>query len=387
MKRLRVPKAMQRAQALLLSAAVLWTVSATAGSDSVSAATRSLRQALPLEVLRWELGDLWPQDTLSAATALTIGESPLLGAARLSVAELWNVEETAPEFVPLAPEEREETSVPVEETPLDTPVTMDNGVPAKTLVPTDPAGYTVFGRTYISNSSPHTLTEEALRRPFAARLAEDVDAPQILIIHTHGSEAYRPMEGTELVWSGDRRTTDSRYNVVKAGDEMAAVFAAAGIPVLHDRTLYDYPNYSGAYDRSLSAIKSYLAQYPSIRFILDVHRDAVEDTAGNEYKVVSAIDDRTTAAQLTLVLGSDGSGLAHPDWQENLRLAVAIQEALLKDYPTLMRPLLLRSSRYNQHATTGSLLVEVGAAGNSPEEAAVAARLFAQGMVQVLTAK
>ena len=192
MKKLRVPKALQRAQALLLSAAVLWTVSATAGSDSVSAATRSLRQALPLEALRWELGDLWPQDTLSAATVLTIGESPLLGAARLSVAELWNVEETAPEFVPLAPEEREETSVPVEETPLDTPVTMDNGVPAKTLVPTDPAGYTVFGRTYISNSSPHTLTEESLRRPFAARLAEDVDAPQLLILHTHGSEAYRP---------------------------------------------------------------------------------------------------------------------------------------------------------------------------------------------------
>ena len=157
--------------------------------------------------------------------------------------------------------------------------------------------------------------------------------------------------------------------------------------MLHDRTLYDYPNYSGAYDRSLSAIKSYLAQYPSIRFILDVHRDAVEDTEGNEYKVVSAIDDRTTAAQLTLVLGSDGSGLAHPDWQENLRLAVAIQEELLKDYPTLMRPLLLRSSRYNQHATTGSLLVEVGAAGNSPEEAAVAARLFAQGMVKVLQSK
>ena len=71
------------------------------------------------------------------------------------------------------------------------------------------------------------------------------------------------------------------------------------------------------------------------------------------------------AAQLTLVVGSDGSGLAHPDWMENLRLAVAIQEDVLSQYPTLMRPLLLRNSRYNQHATTGSLLVEVGAAGNS----------------------
>ena len=384
MKKLRITPALRRIQALLLSAATLWAVSVTAGSDTMSAAVESLRLSLPLEALRWELGDLWPQDSLSPAAALAIGESPLLLSARSAVAELWTVEETAPEFTPLTPEEKEEVSVPVEETPLESVVTVDNGVPAKTLIPTDPTGYTVCGRTYINNTSPHALTEEALRQPFRAQLAESGDSPQLLIIHTHGSEAYTPVEGTALVWSGDRRTTDSRYNVVKAGDVMAEVFAEAGISVLHDRTLYDYPNYSGAYDRSLSAIGSYLAQYPSIRFILDVHRDAVEDTEGNEYKVVSAIDDRTAAAQLTLVMGSDGSGLAHPNWLENLRLAVAIQETLLEDYPTLMRPLLLRSSRYNQHATTGSLLVEVGAAGNSPEEAALAARLFAEGMVEVL---
>ena len=72
---------------------------------------------------------------------------------------------------------------------------------------------------------------------------------------------------------------------------------------------------------------------------------------------------------------------------ENLKLAVAIQEQILSDYPTLMRPMLLRKSRYNQHATTGSLLVEVGAAGNSPEEALLAARLFAQEMTEVLQAR
>ena len=168
---------------------------------------------------------------------------------------------------------------------------------------------------------------------------------------------------------------------------MADVLGEAGISVLHDRTLYDYPSYSGAYDRSLAAIQSYLAQYPSIHFILDVHRDAIEDGQGNQYKVLSTIDGVGAAAQLTLVVGSDGSGLAHPDWMENLRLAVAIQEDVLSQYPTLMRPLLLRNSRYNQHATTGSLLVEVGAAGNSPEEAVLAGRLFAQRMAEVLQAR
>lgn len=153
---------------------------------------------------------------------------------------------------------------------------------------------------------------------------------------------------------------------------MAEVFAQAGISVLHDRTLYDYPEYAGAYDRSLAGIDRYLKEYPSIRFVLDVHRDAIEASDGSQVKVVSEIEGQGTAAQLSLIMGSDGGGLSHPDWMENLRLAVAVQEQALTDYPTLMRPLLLRNSRYNQHATTGSLLVEVGTAGNAPEEAELA---------------
>lgn len=129
---------------------------------------------------------------------------------------------------------------------------------------------------------------------------------------------------------------------------------------------------AGAYDRSLAGIDRYLKEYPSIRFVLDVHRDAIEASDGRQVKAVSEIEGQGTAAQLSLIMGSDGGRLSHPDWMENLRLAVAVQEQALTDYPTLMRPLLLRNSRYNQHATTGSLLVEVGTAGNAPEEAELA---------------
>ena len=208
-----------------------------------------------------------------------------------------------------------------------------------------------------------------------------------MILHTHGSEAYTPVPGTEIVWSGDYRTTDYRYNVVKVGDEMAEVLGEAGVSVLHDRTLYDYPNYTGAYDRALAAIGKYLERYPSIRFVLDVHRDAIEDGQGNQYKAVSEVEGTGVSAQMSLVIGSDGSGLEHPDWLENLRLAAAVQQDILEHYPTLMRPVLLRNSRYNQHATTGSLLVEVGAAGNSPEEAVLAGRLFAERLAAVLKEK
>ena len=384
MKRPRIPrKFLRRLEALALAAGTLWVVAVTAGSDTAASAAKSLWESLPISALRWELGDLWPRDGLSAAAVLTIGESPLLLAARPAVAELNAQQEQAP--AEEAGDEEEFVTVPVEETPLDVPSAVDNGVASKTLIPTDPSGYTVCGRTYISNSTDYPLSISDLQQPFSAHLTED--GPQILILHTHGSEAYTPAGSETIVWSGDHRTTDTRCNVVRVGDEMAEVFGQAGISVLHDRTLYDYPSYSGAYDRSLSAIQSYLAQYPSIHFILDIHRDAIEDGEGRQYKVVSAVDGTRTAAQMTLVVGSDGSGLTHPSWMENLKLAVAIQEQTLSRYPTLMRPVLLRNSRYNQHATTGSLLLEVGAAGNSPEEATLAGRLLAEEMVEVLEAR
>ena len=377
---------LRRLEAALLAAGTLWIAAVTAGSDTAAAAVSALAEALPERMLRWELGDLWTAGGLSPAAALAIGESPLLLAAREDVTERWTLERQEP------PEEDGETQaptvVPVEETPVEpaAPLAADNGVPAKTLIPTDPSGYTICGRVYISNSTAHELSISELQKPFAAALGEA--EPQVLILHTHGSEAYTPVPGTEgIVWSGDYRTTDYRYNVVRVGDEMAEVLGEAGISVLHDRTLYDYPNYTGAYDRALAAIQTYLEKYPSIRFVLDVHRDAIEDGQGNQYKAVSEVEGVGIPAQMSLVMGSDGSGLEHPNWLENLRLAAAVQQDVLEHYPTLMRPVLLRNSRYNQHATTGSLLLEVGAAGNSPEEAVLAGRLFAERFAAVLTEK
>ena len=399
----------------------------TAGSENAASAAKALQEA----AIRLELGMPLHTD-MSPAALLVLGETPLLYSARdnaglfpeaepgdvaepdtmpgdtikpdtepgdtatepgdvakpdtapgdATEAEPVPVPETVPDTQP-APEPQ--APIPLQEAVREPIPQVDNGIRARTLIPKSPDGYTVCGRVYISSSRKQPLNVEELRDTFDAELTGD--APQILILHSHGSEAYTPAPGTQLVWWGDSRTTDFRYSVVRVGDEMASVFEDAGISVLHDRTLYDYPDYSGSYDRSLSAIESYLAQYPSIHFILDVHRDYIADSAGNPYKVISEIDGVGTAAQLTLVMGSDGSGLSHPRWMENLKLAVAIQEQILSDYPTLMRPMLLRKSRYNQHATTGSLLVEVGAAGNSPEEALLSARLFAGEMTQVLQAR
>ncbi|MBQ9492158.1 MAG: stage II sporulation protein P [Oscillibacter sp.] len=379
----------------LLSLGTLWTVSVTAGSENAASAARALREAASQTAMRLEFG---AYGEMSPAAVLALSETPLLYSARDN-ADLFpeaepddapSADETVPDSVPApppaeTPSEPVKDAVPLQEAVQEPVRPVDNGVRARTLIPKSADGYLVSGRVYISSSRKTPLDTQALRDTFDAELTGE--GPQILILHSHGSEAYTPAPGTDLVWWGDSRTTDFRYSVVRVGDEMASVFENAGISVLHDRTLYDYPDYSGSYDRSLSAIESYLAQYPSIRFVLDVHRDYIADSAGNPYKVISEIDGVGTAAQLTLVMGSDGSGLSHPRWMENLKLAVAIQEQILSDYPTLMRPMLLRKSRYNQHATTGSLLVEVGAAGNSPEEALLSARIFAEEMTEVLQAR
>ena len=329
-----------RLGALALAGATLWAASVTAGSGSPKSAAQALGRELPVALLRWELGDLAGGDGLSVPAVLTLGESSLLLSARQAVAELRSRRDGAepPDTTDPVP-----ATEPVRETPVTVEPAADNGIPARTLIPTTQEGYTVSGLAYIHSTRPDTLSAAEAGGPFSARLSDEA-GPQVLILHSHGSECYTPAPGADILYSGNHRSTDSRYNVVAAGDVMAEELEKAGIPVLHDRTLYDYPSYSGAYDRSLAAIETALTEYPSLRFILDVHRDAIEDAEGNEYKVLSETS-QGSAAQLTLIVGSDGSGLPHPDWMENLRLAVALQNQIAGQEPTLMRPILLRKSR------------------------------------------
>ena len=381
----RRPRPQRRRQltALALAVAIPWLAAVTAASDTGRAALKALgRQGdLALEILRGQLGDGREEDLLPAAVSLAIGQSPALLAGRGEVLDLRRSQEED------AADVQEEPTVPITETPAEpeTPLVFaDNGVAARTLVPTSQEGYVVAGDVYISNTSVNTFDASLFDGTFAARLPEE-EGPQVLIVHTHGSEAYTMPPGQEYEESSECRTTDCAYNVVRVGDEIAAALEEAGLTVLHDPTLHDYPQYSGAYDRSLAAIESYLEQYPTISFVLDVHRDAIADGEGNMVKVVSNVAG-VNAAQMTFVIGTDGGGLEHPQWRENLKLAAAVQQRLCEDYPTLMRPITVRNSRYNQHVTTGSLLVEMGAAGNSLDEALLSARLLGQALAATILA-
>lgn len=379
------PQRRRKITALILAAAIPWLAAVTAASDTGQAAIKAIGQqgSLALGIFRSQLGDTRDAQALPAAVSLAIGQSPVLLSGRTEILDLRrSQEDDSPDS-----QSSQEEQVPITETPEEpgTPLVFaDNGVTARTLVPTSTDGYIVSGDVYITNTSDNTFDASLFDGTFAARLPEE-EGPQILIVHTHGSEAYTMPPGEEYEASGECRTTDCNYNTVRVGDELAATLEEAGFSVLHDTTLHDYPQYSGAYDRSLASINSYLEQFPTISFVLDIHRDAISDGEGNMYKVVSNVAG-LNAAQMTFVIGTDGGGLEHPNWRENLKLAAAVQQNLLDDYPSLMRPITVRNSRYNQHVTTGSLLVEMGAAGNSLDEALLSARLLGQALAETILA-
>ena len=388
----------RRAAALAAGGLVLYLVAATASSTTAASAwdAVSKRGDVALRLLQSQLAGGWEPSGLPVETALVIAQSPVLRSNREAVLGLLYTEEDddsqptdgpEPAEVPPASEPGPPTApIPEEPAQAELPLVFaDNGVAARTLSPVSPDGYIVTGDVYINNRSDRDLDAGIFDGTFAAALSEQ-EGPQVLIVHTHGSEAYTMPPGQEYEASGDCRTTDCQYNVVRVGDELSRTLEAAGISVLHDPTLHDYPEYSGAYGRSLAAVEKAMAEHPSISFVLDIHRDAISDGDGSPYKVVSNVAG-LNVAQMSLVIGTDGGGLDHPEWRENLKLAVAVQQTLTEKYPTLMRPITVRNSRYNQHVTPGALLVEMGAAGNSLDEALASARLFGAALAEVVNGK
>lgn len=209
------------------------------------------------------------------------------------------------------------------------------------------------------------------------------DGPLILIVHTHATEAYTVADGDE--YSGSYRTTDIRFNVVRVGQALADRLNANGLSTLHDTTLNDEPGYYDAYERTAAVIAGYLEEYPSIQMVIDVHRDAVTLDDGSELAVSCRLNGKD-AAQLMLVMGTNVAGLEHPDWKSNLSMALKVQAHCERCAPGVFRQMSLRSERYNEHLTPNSLLLEVGAAGNTLREAIVSAEYFADRLTEILSA-
>lgn len=246
------------------------------------------------------------------------------------------------------------------------------------------AGYVQSGAATVRNctalSGADVAAEMMQALPFSVE--SGTDTPQVLIMHTHTTETYEPAERGWCDPAFSARSTDLSVNMAAVGAEMAAQLNAAGICTLHDTTLHDYPSYNGSYARSNATVRSYLERYPTIKVVIDVHRDAIQRDDGARIKPVAMIDGMKSA-QVMIICGADVNGNL-PNFRQNLRFASRWQDKMESMFPGLTRPVLFDYRYYNQDLTTGSLLIEVGGHANTLEEAKYAGRMAAQALAALL---
>lgn len=207
--------------------------------------------------------------------------------------------------------------------------------------------------------------------------------PQVLIYHTHATESYEPVTRDYYDKTYNSRSRDDSVNMNMVGDQIEAQLKAAGIGVIHDKTQHDYPSYTGAYGLSMKTIQKHLKQYPSIKVVLDVHRDAIQRQDGTRIAPTVKINGKN-AAQIMIIAGAEKQGDITHDFYKNLRFAAHLQTQLEGDYPGLTRPISFAYRKYNQSASPGALLLEFGGHGNSLEEARYAGELAGKSIARAL---
>lgn len=244
----------------------------------------------------------------------------------------------------------ESSEIKVAETGVTTQVITQNPIAEKSNVQ--------YGNVKIKNETDYELTQEMLKPDIA------IENKNVIIFHTHSCESYTSSEKYQYTPTGNYRTTDLNYTVTRVGTELENQLKNYNFNVVHNQDYHDYPSYNGSYTRSLKTVEGILKTEPS-DIIIDLHRDAVGSRS--DYAPTVKIGDEE-AAQIMFVIGTNNGGLWHPNWNQNLKFAVKVQEKAEELYPGLFKPIMLTKSRYNQHTGKYANIIEVGATGNTLEQ-------------------
>ncbi len=245
-------------------------------------------------------------------------------------------------------------------------------------------------KSFYINTTGHSIDMEGARKAdFPFKTVEGTD-PLVLVLHTHGTEGYfedntnlsefatEDIDGYFLPKETSFRTTDPKKSVVRVGDVFTETLISCGIPTIHVSTMHDKEDFNTAYNRSGETVKKMLKQYPTIQYVVDLHRDSV--VRGDSYVKSYTTVENTPTAQVMLVVGAD----KHENWEKNLTVAANFKEQMDEQYPSLSRALYLRTARFNQQYLPGCLLLEVGSAANTLEEAENAARFAALSFSEMI---
>ena len=227
----------------------------------------------------------------------------------------------------------------------------------------------------IRNETDYKLTNEVLDPT-----SLEINTNNIIIYQTHSCESYTASEKYQYKQTGNFRTTDKNFSVIRVGRELTNQLKSYGYNVIHDENYHDYPSYTGSYTSSLNTVTKLLEENKDTDIVIDVHRDAVGD---NTYAPTVKVGDEY-AAQIMFVVGGNGSSIPHPEWQQNLKFAIKVQQKANELYPGLFRPIILRESGYNQQVSKAASLIEVGATGNTLDQCLVSMKYLAKVLDEVL---
>lgn len=230
------------------------------------------------------------------------------------------------------------------------------------------------GSIKIKNQTSYSLTEDVLNPDIT------IENKNILLFHTHSCESYTPSEKYPYTQTGNFRTTDLNFTVTRLGTELQNHLKQYNYNVVHSTDYHDYPAYNGSYTRSLATVENMLKTTPS-DIIIDLHRDAIGSRP--DYAPTVKVGEEE-AAQMMFVIGTNEGGLWHPNWQQNLKFAVKVQQKAEEMYPGLFKPIMLTQSRYNQHAGKFASIIEVGSTGNTLDQCLNSMKYLAKVMDEVL---
>lgn len=290
---------------------------------------------------------------------------PLKLALGMELKVINSLEETKDEQLTSSESKEDATKVEQAQTGLKTEVQSSN-VPNKYT--------TQYNGVKIKNEVKYKLTEEILKPDIT------VKKDNILIYHTHSCESYTPSEKYQYKKTGNFRTTDKNYSVIRVGNELEAQLKTYGYNVIHDESYHDYPSYTWSYANSLKTVTKLLDENENTDVVIDLHRDAIGDST---YAPTVKIGEEY-AAQLMFVIGGDEGSIKHETWAQNLKFAIKVQEKANELYPGLFKPIILRGTTYNQHVTKAATIIEVGATGNTLDQTLVSMKYLAKVLSEVV---
>lgn len=209
---------------------------------------------------------------------------------------------------------------------------------------------------------------------------------RVLIYHTHTYEAFAQTQDDPYPETEKWRSADSAHNMVRVGQELAALLRSLGMDVVHDTTAFEPPNLNSAYARSLEMLLSRQANGEQYDLYIDLHRDAyVESQKGANTVSVGGVD----TARLMLLIGKGEGAIGQgydekPDWESNLAIAQTVTDLLNQQAQGLCREVCIKSGRFNQHVAKACILVEAGNNRNTLQQVLAAMPYLADAIHQAL---